>query len=302
MEKSDSVSWVVDLDESPETVIDRLVRRAHSMRAVQSAAPSPAHQNCTLPNPHKRQRSRTTCVTSCHKPQRTRSFSFDSDSSEVPRKLAAEWEGEFSPSRSSVSPPSQSGSQIDDMEDLIVVETVGEDTLSFLNLEHHINREKLEVIGVEDFTSPKLSSSGGSNLTVISRRSDQNVIDNEDILMINRVDGLTSSIPKESAGEAMISEETSDNDSGTRDSDDEGERYSYDEDCLPDCRSELVERRRNFLIEHKIKIDLKHQNLVAKKVTELAPKSDSENLSTTTTTMDLSWSDDIDLLPSESEG
>lgn len=299
VEKSDSVSWVVDLDETPANVASRLVRRAHSMRAVQSATPSPAHQprdTRTLPNPHKRQRSRTTsCVTPGAKPARTRSFSFDSDSSDaqVPRKLHAEWEGEFS-----TSPPSQAGSQIDDTEELIVVETIGEDRLSFLNLDHGIDREKMEVMGGEDFASPKLSSSsGGSEVSIRSRKNEPNNTENEEILMINRVDGLISSLPKESGGEAMISEETSDNDSGTRDSDEEGS-----DDSLSGSASELVERRRKFLNEHKIKIDLKHQNLVAKKVTELMPGSDSGSLSAATTAMDLSWSEDIDLLPSESEG
>ncbi|XP_046663567.1 uncharacterized protein LOC124356546 isoform X3 [Homalodisca vitripennis] len=300
VEKSDSVSWVLDLDEAPQNVATRLVRRAHSMRAVQSATPSPAHQTRTLPNPHKRQRSRTTTCVPGNKPQRTRSFSFDSDSSEVPvpRKLAAEWDRE-----SSVSPPSQTGSQIDDTEDLIVVETIGEDRLSFLDLDRHIDREKIEVMGGEDFASPKLSSSsGGSEISVRSRRNEPKGIDNEEILMINRVDGLISSLPKESAGEAMISEETSDNDSGTRDSDEEVERYCSDDDSLSGSASELVERRRKYLIEHKIKIDLKHQNLTSKKVTELMPGSDSGSLSAATTAMDLSWSEDIDLLPSESEG
>ncbi|XP_054259128.1 uncharacterized protein LOC128983897 isoform X1 [Macrosteles quadrilineatus] len=306
VEKSDSVSWVLDLglDESPNNIATRLVRRAHSMRAVQSATPSPAHHSRTLPNPHKRQRSRTTtCVSGSHKPQRTRSFSFDSDSSEVsvPRKLAADWDGEFSPGRDSTSPPSRTGSQLDDIEDLIVVETIGEDRLSFLDLERHINREKMEVMGGEDFASPKLSSSsGGSEASVHTRRNEQKVIENEEILMINRVDGLVSSLPKESAGEAMISEEASDNDSGTRDSDEEVQKYCSDDDSLSGSASELIERRRKYF-EHKIK-DLKHQNLTVKKVNDLMPGSNSGSVSAATTAMDLSWSEDIDLLPSESEG
>lgn len=306
VEKSDSVSWVLDLDETPQSVASRLVRRAHSMRAVQSATPSPAHQSRTLPHPHKRQRSRTTtCVTSGPKPTRTRSFSFDSDSSEVPvpRKVAAEWDGDYSPARDSASPPSLSGSQIDENEDLIVVETIGEDRLSFLDLERHIDREKIEVMGGEDFASPKLSSSSGcSESSIQSRKNELKSVENEGIIMINRVDGLVSSLPKDSAGEAMISEETSDNDSGTRDSEEEPERYCSDEESLSGSASELVERRRKFLIEHKIKIDTTLQNLSLKKVNELMPGSDSNSLSAATTAMDLSWSEDIELLPSETEG
>lgn len=307
VEKSDSVSWVLDLDETPQSVASRLVRRAHSMRAVQSATPSPAHQSRTLPHPHKRQRSRTTtCVTPGPKPARHRSFSFDSDSSEVPvpRKVAAEWDGDYSVTRDSPSPPSQSGSQIDENDDLIVVETIGEDRLSFLDLERHIDREKIEVMGGEDFASPKLSSSSGCSESSIQSRKNELMksVENEEIIMINRVDGLISALPKDSAGEAMISEETSDNDSGTRDSDGEPERYCSDEESLSGSASELVERRKMFSIEHKIKIDTTLQNLSMKKVNELLPGSDSNSLSAATTAMDLSWSEDIELLPSEADG
>jgi len=298
VEKSDSVSWVLDLDDTPANIACRLVRRAHSMRAVQSATPSPAHQCRTLP--HKRQRSRTTPCS-----HRTRSFSFDSDSSEVPvpRKVSAEWQGDYSPSRDSPSPPSGDG-QLDDNEDLIVVETIGEDRLGFLDLDKDIDREKIEVMGGEDFASPKLSSSsGGSEVSIHSRKNEPKAIESEEILMINRVDGLISSMPKESAGEAMISEETSDNDSGSRDSDEEVERYCSDEDSLSGSASELVERRIKFLDERKIKIgDFKPQQLTTNTLNKLVQITDSGSLQVSTTAMDLSWSEDIDLVPSETEG
>jgi hypothetical protein len=57
VEKSDSVSWVVEIDETPEALLSRLVRRAGSFRGTTpppSSLPSPAHAR-TLPPP-KRQR------------------------------------------------------------------------------------------------------------------------------------------------------------------------------------------------------------------------------------------------------
>lgn len=241
VEKSDSVSWVVDLEDSAETMMNRLVRRTHSLRTIQSATLSPCHNTTrTLPNPHKRQRRRTTCV-SClnNEPQRVRSFSFDSDTSEVPRKLAAEWDRSFSPSRYSPSPQSQmTGSNVDEMEDLIVVETVGEDPLTFFRLEQQVEKGNLKIMA-EDFGSPNLSLTSGDSDLTIRRINDQSSVDSEDIFMLNRVDGLSFSLPKESAGEAMISEETSDNDSGARDSEEEGEIYCSDLESLSGSVSEL---------------------------------------------------------------
>ncbi|PNF37223.1 hypothetical protein B7P43_G00499 [Cryptotermes secundus] len=57
VEKSDSVSWVVEIDETPEALLSRLVRRAGSFRGSvppMSSVPSCAHAR-TLPPP-KRQR------------------------------------------------------------------------------------------------------------------------------------------------------------------------------------------------------------------------------------------------------
>ncbi|XP_069676796.1 restin homolog isoform X2 [Periplaneta americana] len=63
VEKSDSVSWVVEIDESPEALLSRLVRRAGSFRGntpPPSSVPSPAHAR-TLPPP-KRQRCKASSL------------------------------------------------------------------------------------------------------------------------------------------------------------------------------------------------------------------------------------------------
>lgn len=49
VEKSDSVSWVLDMDESPEAKVSRLVRRAGSFRGSSGLSPPSAAQSQTLP-------------------------------------------------------------------------------------------------------------------------------------------------------------------------------------------------------------------------------------------------------------
>ncbi|PSN50250.1 hypothetical protein C0J52_02374 [Blattella germanica] len=61
--KRHSVSWVVEIDETPEALLSRLVRRAGSFRGTTpppSSVPSPAHKR-TLPPP-KRQRSKASSL------------------------------------------------------------------------------------------------------------------------------------------------------------------------------------------------------------------------------------------------
>ncbi|KDR21676.1 Microtubule plus-end tracking protein TIP150 [Zootermopsis nevadensis] len=63
VEKSDSVSWVVEIDETSEDLLSRLVRRAGSLRGTTpppSSSPSPAHAR-TLPPP-KRQRCKASSL------------------------------------------------------------------------------------------------------------------------------------------------------------------------------------------------------------------------------------------------
>ncbi|XP_047001398.1 microtubule-associated tumor suppressor candidate 2 homolog isoform X1 [Schistocerca americana] len=49
VEKSDSVSWVLDMDESPEAKVSRLVRRAGSFRGSSGLSPPSTAQSQTLP-------------------------------------------------------------------------------------------------------------------------------------------------------------------------------------------------------------------------------------------------------------
>lgn len=310
VEKSDSVSWVLEMDENPEDVASRLVRRAHSFRAVHSTTPSPAHHSCrTLPNPHKRQRSRTSSSTSVisSKPPRMRSFSLDSDNSDVPRKTVANWDDSVShPTR--LKPIINSSNHTNDNEDSIVVETVGDDPLhGFLDLDVQIDAEKLEVMGGEDFASPKMSSSSGdSEVSVRSRRNETKTLDTEEIMVINSDHGWIS-LPKESGGEAMISEETTDTDTTSSDSDED--RSCSEDESLSGSASELIERRNKLYLERKIKMELKQQGLLdsSSKHNELKPAittvllSDSGSVSAATTAMDLSWSEDVELTSSETE-
>jgi hypothetical protein len=63
VEKSDSVSWVVEIDETPEALLSRLVRRAGSFRGTTpppASLPSAAHAK-TLPPP-KRQRCKASSL------------------------------------------------------------------------------------------------------------------------------------------------------------------------------------------------------------------------------------------------
>lgn len=309
VEKNDSVSWVLEMDESPEDVASRLVRRAHSFRAVHSATPSPAHHSRTLPNPHKRQRSRTSSSASIvsSKPPRMRSFSLDSDNSDVPRKTVANWDDSVSPP-TRLKPIINSNNRNNDNEDSIVVETVGDDPLhGFLDLDVQIDAEKLEVMGGEDFASPKMSSSSGdSEASVRSRRNETKTLDTEEIMVINSDHGWIS-LPKESGGEAMISEETTDTDSTSSESD--GDHSCSEDESLSGSASELIEQRNKIYIERKIKMELKQQGLVdgSSKHNELKPAittvllSDSGSVSAATTAMDLSWSEDVELTSSETE-
>lgn len=56
VEKSDSVSWVLEIDESPLTVASRMLRRANSLRGVPSSKKKSNHgqQSLTLPSRNKK--------------------------------------------------------------------------------------------------------------------------------------------------------------------------------------------------------------------------------------------------------
>ncbi|XP_039283919.1 uncharacterized protein LOC111051723 isoform X2 [Nilaparvata lugens] len=258
IEKSDSVSWVLEMDESPEHVVNRLVRRAHSFRQTGSGSPSPSPAHHTLPNPHKRQRSRMSQSLSASssslkgkKPARTRSFSADSDGSDVARKWDDCDEGK------SYSPIDRS----DDNDDLIVVESVGDDMLSFIELESKNSVQNERMITGEICSS----DSEGS---IRSRRLEAR----DDLLLINRDDGLRERgiLPKDAGGEAMISEETSDDEEDeeeSRDSDVEGSgSLSGDEGSFSGSNSEFADG----LCERKIKTDLRQVSKPVKKLSQLS--------------------------------
>lgn len=314
VEKNDSVSWVLEIDESPEHMVNRLVRRAHSFRLASSCTPSPAHQSRTLPNPHKRQRSRASQSMSSStsslrgkKPARARSFSVDSDCSDIVQKWDDDCVNMETTRLDGFSPVDRS----DDNDDLIVVESVGDDVLSYIEIDAGKNNIQNELISGE-------ISSSESEGSVNSRRKDSSAACDE-LLLINRDDGLRERgiLPKDAAGEAMISEETSDDDVASRDSEVEDASSSSDE-SLSGSTSEIV----NGLEEPKIKTELKQQLLMQQHDQHLSSKQEEQlkqqsskscmsirnipssvNTINNITNIDLSWSDDsAELQPSVAEG
>lgn len=298
---------MLEIDESPEHMVNRLVRRAHSFRQASSCTPSPAHQSRTLPNPHKRQRSRTSQSMSSStsslrgkKPARARSFSVDSDSSDVLQKWDDDCVNMESTRVENYSPVDRS----DDNDDLIVVESVGDEVLSYIEIDASKNNIQTEIIGGE-------MSSSESEGSVRSRRKESSAACDE-LLLINRDDGLRERgiLPKDAAGEAMISEETSDDDVASRDSEVEDASSSGEDDSLSGSASEMA----NGLDEQKIKTELKQQQNkqldtqkqqtnVLKNISDLLPSVNQlSDSGSDLRVMDLSWSEDAELPPSVSEG
>ncbi|XP_075224162.1 toucan [Lycorma delicatula] len=310
VEKNDSVSWVLEIDESPEHMVNRLVRRAHSFRQASSCTPSPAHQSRTLPNPHKRQRSRTSQSMSSStsslrgkKPARARSFSVDSDCSDVLQKWDDDCVNMETSHVEGYSPVDRS----DDNDDLIVLESVGDEVLSYIEIDAGKNSIQTEIISGE-------ISSSESEGSVRSRRKESSAACDE-LLLINRDDGLRERgiLPKDAAGEAMISEETSDDDVASRDSEVEDASSSGDDDSYSGSASEMA----NGTDEQKIKSDLKqqqqdHHNRQLEPQQQLKPLKNIGDIlpinnqqldsGSITSGMDLSWSEDGELAPSVSEG
>ncbi|RZF42729.1 hypothetical protein LSTR_LSTR015946 [Laodelphax striatellus] len=190
------------------------------------------------------------------KPARTRSFSADSDSSDVARK----WDIDCDEGKS-YSPIDRS----DDNDDLIVVESVGDDLLNFIELESKNSVQNERMITGE-------ISSSDSEGSIRSRRLESR----DDLLLINRDDGLRERgiLPKDAGGEAMISEETSDDEEESRDSDVEGSgSLSGDEGSFSGSNSEFADG----LCERKIKTDLRQVSKPVKKLSQLS--SDALTLS-----------------------
>ncbi|PSN50249.1 hypothetical protein C0J52_02375, partial [Blattella germanica] len=353
VEKSDSVSWVVEIDETPEALLSRLVRRAGSFRGTTpppSSVPSPAHTR-TLPPP-KRQRckasslslsssattiarssitnqSRNTTLTSSLR-SRSRSVSTDSVegigldySSWAPttsspiqgpvtngalKRQTSECSNDDSPSKSPGSSGSSDGST---------------------KKNHSCRRSRKQV---------------DASLDDPSGASDSLDLGDTEILPLPPLPGSTSSdlsllaaqplppMPKESAGEAMISEETSEDENDNEEINSSSDEHSCSEDeesssssgsssdlgpvasrgLVVDEAGEADNTSGNkqdeeiIRISHKQELPSGQQNMTSSTGSlqqyQLLLMSDSGSYSATTTTMDLSWSEDMELMPSESDG
>lgn len=402
VEKSDSVSWVVEIDETPEDVLSRLVRRAGSFRGTTpppSSLPSPAHAR-TLPPP-KRQRckasslSLSSSATAIARPGigsqsrnsplssslRSRSRSVSIDSVE---DMALDY-GSWSPRTSS--PLQNSYRDVADAEcgdDMVVVINSNKSLKCCGDNDHEDSSQNARSIicsfsgvsngtikrGTSDFTNEEESpgSSGSSdggqkdrdrscyrsmkqvsgNLIDSSAASDSLDLGDPEVLPLPPLPGSTSGdlsllaaqpfppTPKESAGEAMISEETSEDENENEDeinSSSEGSNCSEDEESSSSSgsSSDLGPRASGGLMvleDRDVEIGCgngkqeegEEAARIVSQVQEVGSgqqnasstgslqqyhillMSESGSCSATTTTMDLSWSEDMELVPSESDG
>ncbi|KAL1139562.1 hypothetical protein AAG570_006544 [Ranatra chinensis] len=239
VEKSDSVAWVLDLDEPPEYIASRILRRAQSLRASNNSGTPP--------------------TTPTHRTRSSRSLSVSSPVKSAPETATAEEKR----NENSESPQWDDSSNMDSdeeeeehiTEEVIMVENIGDkNVLEFLHMEDDSE------IHIE--AAPHEKTLGKSE---------------EELRMIRRVgesEGREMALPKDSAGEAMVSEETSDDEEMV--SEEEGGEGGINK----------RPRRQRITMEAKV-LQRLHSPATA-------PLSDSSN-----TAIDLSWSEDAELLPSE---
>ncbi|KAJ9583614.1 hypothetical protein L9F63_022037, partial [Diploptera punctata] len=355
VEKSDSVSWVVEIDETPEDLLSRIVRRAGSFRGTTpppSSVASPAHSR-TLPPP-KRQRCKAS------------SLSLSSSATTIGRSSIGHSRNSTFPSslrsRSrSVSTDSVEGVELDYN---TWIPDSSNSQLQGAVPNGALKRQTSECSNDEDSPSKSPGSSGSSegalqkdrrsrkqvstSLDDPSGASDSLDLGDTEILPLPPLPGSTSGdlsllaaqplppMPKESAGEAMISEETSEDEN---DNQDEINSSSDENSCSEDEESssssgsssdigpvasrglavrgdgEVENMSGNIKQEEEEntngrpscnKLNSGQQNMTSSSGSlqqyHVLLMSDSGSYSATTTAMDLSWSEDMELMPSESEG
>lgn len=356
MEKGDSVSWVLEMDDAPEEILSRLVRRAGSFRGTTPPPPvsSPAHSR-TLP---RRPRSKTSSLTLSASAgvighghgRAVRPRSVSTDSVEVDYRLWSEVPNCSTP----VSQLEQSHLPLDEellihVSNKVSLKRSG-DTEDDVRVHQSTNGLAAKRPNAET-TLEELQekSSSMSNSSVSSSCSDGSVnssgcgsereyhhrlngsknlsddvldIDEAEILPLPPLPGSTSDlsllaacaaaqpslVPKDSAGEAMISEETSEDENEHEVVNSSDEQSCSDEDSSSECSSGLgCESSRGLTHEDGPKstfdevLEGSDQRVLSdhtsKQQYNLLIMSDS-----TTTTMDISWSEDIELMPSETEG
>lgn len=395
VEKSDSVSWVLEIDETPEALLSRLVRRAGSFRGTvppPSSVPSSAHAR-SLPPP-KRQRhkasplSLSSSATAIARPgisshsrnipptasQRSRSRSVSTDSVEDEGLEYGSWNPKTSPFQNSYTDVGSLHCE----DDMVVLTNnnksclnhCGNDTYVDDNCEDFTQNESsvihnysgvsngskkrgtLEYSNDEDSPSKSSGSSGSPDgsqkdhgrsccqnrrqVTDPSVASDSLDLGDPEVLPLPPLPGSTSGDlsllaaqplppPKESAGEAMISEETSEDEN---DNVDEINSSSDEHSCSEEeettsssgSSSDLRPVASRGLTEIEDgEIESACQNLEQEeeegegKVTEVTSGQQKKlsagglqpyhlllmSESATSTAMDLSWSE---YMPSESDG
>ncbi|CAB0001741.1 unnamed protein product, partial [Nesidiocoris tenuis] len=209
IEKSESVAWVLDIDESPEIIASRILKRAQSLRAANHGTPLQSRSEQHKP----RNRSSKSLSISPNGGRQMRSKS--SPCTPESRKSADEEEEEDD---------WDTGEHV--TEEVIVVKSIGsQNVLELLDLD---NSE----IHIDDVQKKEPSE--------------------EEMQMIRRVEepGLRAEVlfPKDSAGEAMISGEASDDedvdDAANSDSEDDepsSDDFSDKDSELDNLKEEIVD-------------------------------------------------------------
>jgi len=392
VEKSDSVSWVVEMDETPEDLLSRLVRRAGSFRSTVppvASVPSPARAKTLPPPKRQRHKASSLCLsssaTAIARPVagsqsrnvpltsslRFRSRSISTDSAEDVGLDCGSWNTKTS---TPVQESYRDGGCEDDMVLIInnnesCMEHCGADVYDVQNVSSAIHnlsgvsngslkRETSDYSNEEDSPSKSSGSCGSSegsqqdhdracfqsrtqisgNLTDPSAPGDSLDLGDPEILQLPPLPGSTNGdlsflaaqslpAPKESAGEAMISEETSEDENDNADaintsSDEhscsEDEETSSSSGSSSDLRpiasrGVLVHETRE--IEHGYGNQKQEEDDRVGRVTKVTAGQQNMSAvdgvhqfhvlmseSAAATTMDLSWSEDIELMPSESDG
>ncbi|PSN31809.1 hypothetical protein C0J52_22639 [Blattella germanica] len=199
VKKRHSVSWVVEIDETPEALLSRLVRRAGSFRGTTpppSSEPSPAHTRTLLPPKRQRCKASSSATTIAR-------TSFANQSRNTPL------------------------------------------TCSLRSRSHSVSTDSVEGIGL-DYSSwaPTTSSPIQGPVTNVALKRQTSECSNDDSLSKSPGSSgrSTSSdlsllaaqplppLPKESAGEAMISEETPEDENDNEEINSSSDEHSYSDD------------------------------------------------------------------------
>ena len=405
VEKSDSVSWVVEMDETPEALLSRLVRRAGSFRSTVpplASMPSPARAKTLPPPKRQRHNASSLCLsssaTTIARPVagsqsrnvpltsslRFRSRSISTDSAEDMGLDCGSWNAKTStPLQNSY----RDGGCEDDMVLIINnnesclkhcgADVYGDDddgqnvssaihdlngvnngTMKRETSDYSVKRETSDYSNEEDSPSKSSGSCGSSegsqqdhnhscfqsrkqisgNLTDPSAPADSLDLGDPEILNLPPLPGSTNGdlsflaaqslpAPKESAGEAMISEETSEDENDNADDiNTSSDEHSCSEDeetsSSSGSSSDLRPIASRGLIVHETR-ETEHgygnqkqeEDEGVGRVTEVTAGQQNMSAadsvhqfhvlmseSAVATTMDLSWSEDIELMPSESDG